>query len=226
MTLDEKKLQLLHVIESNEKELQAYAEQKVRSSQLAACGAPVNSQAREIYCDLWLTVKTKNAARCFDPVKGAPIAWLKGIIRNLVRGRVRNLNRRNKRRACPNRSVSETGAMDLVVGSSAFGENYSEDGVLSEHYAAEPHLNVESAAEFLLRRAGDHYALPLRLRYLEGFSSEEVGRLLGITANALDQQVHRARAYLRKMTSLDAALDVAFHEGPTLAQMDWTSVRR
>lgn len=226
MTLDEKKLQLLHVIESNEKELQAYAEQKVRSSQLAACGAPVNSQAREIYCDLWLKVKMKDAARRFDPEKGASIAWLKGIIRNLVRGRVRNLNRRNKRRACPNRSVSETGAMDLVVGSSAFGEDSSEDGVLSEHYATEPHLNVESAAEFLLRRAGDRYALPLRLRYLEGFSSEEVRRLLGITANALDQQVHRARAYLRKMTSLDAALDVAFYEGPTLAQMDWTSVRR
>ena len=69
MTLDEKKLQLLHVIESNEKELQAYAEQKVRSSQLAACGAPANSQAREIYCDLWLTVKTKNAPFAVRGVK-------------------------------------------------------------------------------------------------------------------------------------------------------------
>lgn len=226
MTLDEKKLQLLRVIESHEKELQAFAAQKVRSSQLAACGAPVDSQAREIYSDLWLTVNTKNVARRYDPEKGTPIAWLKGIIRNLVRGRLRDLNRRNKRRACPDRSVSETGAMDLAAGTSMFDEDNSEDGVLSERYTAEPHLDIESAAEFLLRRAGDRYAWPLRLRYLEGFSSEEVGRLLGLTANALDQQVHRAKAYLRKRTSLDAAFDVAFHEGPTLAQMDWTSVRR
>ncbi|RME24751.1 MAG: sigma-70 family RNA polymerase sigma factor [Deltaproteobacteria bacterium] len=226
MNLNEKKRLLLDVIEANEKELQAYAERRVRSSQLATCGTPPENQAREIYCDLWLEVKEKNAACRFDPEKGTPEAWIKGVIQNLVRGRIRDLNRRNKRRACPHRSVSETGAMDLVADASSLGEHLSEDTVLSMHYASEVCRDVRSAAEFLLLLAGDRLAQVLRLRFLEGFSSAEVGRMLGLTANAVNQQVHRAKAYVRKKTSLQAALDAAYYEGPSIAQVDWTSIRR
>ena len=227
MNPDEKKLLLLHVIESNEKELVAYAEGRVRGSQLAACGPPAASQAREIYSDLWLKVEQKTTPHNFNPEKGSPLVWLKGFIQMLVRGRIRDLNRRNKRRACPNTSVSETGAMDLVADTTMYGEDYSEDVVLSEHHIAETSPDVVSAAEFLLRLASDHLALPLRLRYLEDFSSEQVGLLLGnITANAVNQQIHRAKAKLRKSTSLDAVLNASTLVGPSLAQMDWATVRR
>ena len=79
--------------------------------------------------------------------------------------------------------------IDLKYEIPDFSSDPSEDLMRSELRGV-----IESAVQSLPRK----YRLVFLLRDIEGFSSSETGRILGITAKAVKTRLHRARLYLRE----------------------------
>jgi len=105
----------------------------------------------------------------YDPRKGEPIAWLLGIARSCIDDHLRIHGR-----SVPAENVEPAG-----------GGGVEEDTIRR--------LTVATAVATLDERERELVAL----RYGADLSTREIGRLLGMKANAVDVALHRCRERLR-----------------------------
>jgi RNA polymerase sigma factor (sigma-70 family) len=107
----------------------------------------------------------------YDPQKGVPLAWLIGIARRVLNDR-RGLDARSLDSDAEPPAEIDLGA-DLIVS----------------------RLTLRQALEELDERSRDLVAL----RYGADMSSRDIGKLVGMTPNAVDVALHRTLGRLRTM---------------------------
>lgn len=84
----------------------------------------------------------------------------------------------------------------------------TEDGVEFEPHQETPFADLEMGAEgrYLVGKIDDlgpQYRQPVYLRFVEGLSPQEIGDILGITANAASVRINRGLEKLRSITGYD-----------------------
>ncbi|MEU8923689.1 RNA polymerase sigma factor [Kitasatospora sp. NPDC048545] len=153
--------------------------------------------AADLTADIFLTALEQ--ADSYDARRGAPVAWLYGISRNVLASHFRG-------------SVRERDAVARIA-----GQRLLDDQDVS---AIEGRIDAEREARGL---AGRHAALsePLRavldLVAVDGLAVREAARALGISAATARVRLHRARKALQKVvpqttttsTSLNVLLEAA-----------------
>jgi RNA polymerase sigma factor (sigma-70 family) len=121
------------------------------------------------------------ALRKFDPERPFEF-WLRRIALNKCRDR----KRRETARRLVAGSLDAEGAIDVVdhaPGPVAMAEGHEELSNLERHVGSLPRALME----------------PLLLTSIEGLTQEEAGRLLGVSAKAIENKIYRARVRLLEL---------------------------
>lgn len=150
--------------------------------------------AADLTADIFLTALEQSGS--YDARRGAPVAWLYGISRNVLASHFRG-------------SAREQRAVSRIAGHRMLDEQ--------DVAAIEGRIDAARAAR---RLAGQHAALsePLRavldLVAVDGLSTREAAQALGISSATARVRLHRARKALRSVApqtdpSLNALLEAA-----------------
>lgn len=75
-----------------------------------------------------------------------------------------------------------------------------------------PTDDLKDSLRRALRRLPPHYAAALNLHYVQGCTTRETARLLGVNRTAVKMRLHRARAFLRRAIHNDQLLQGTPHE--------------
>lgn len=134
-----------------------------------------------------------NAFRSLDRFRGETKLknWLFTIAANACK------RKRRKKKGEPERELSLEAFMpqegtDLKYEIPDFSNDPAEDLMRTE---------LRELIETSVRSLPQKYRLVFLLRDIEGFSSDETGRILGISSKAVKTRLHRARLYLREEIS-------------------------